>query len=58
VCDILWKVRRETLAVVVLLQGVSNATIRKKARAHDANFHVRRVYYVSADKWVSLAQMR
>ncbi len=41
--DILWKVRRETLAVVVLQQGFPTQLSAKKRVHRMLNFHVWRV---------------
>ncbi len=43
--DILWKVRRETLAVVVLQQGFPTQLSAEKRVHKMLDFHVRRVYY-------------
>ncbi len=42
--DILWKVRRETLAVVVLQQGLPTQLSAKKHVHRMLSFHVWRVY--------------
>ena len=48
--DILWRVRRKILAIVILQQGFPTQLSAKKRVHWMLNFHVRRVYYVSADK--------
>ncbi len=42
--DLLWRVRRETLAVVVLQQGFPTQLSAKKRVHNMLSFHVRRVY--------------